>query len=44
MERAHWLQVLEVLELGTLFGLTDTEHGQIAWLHLEGADGENSNA
>jgi hypothetical protein len=31
----HWQQLLAVLELGTAFGLTDTDTGQIAWLRFE---------
>jgi hypothetical protein len=31
----HWEQLLAVLDLGTAFGLSDTETGQIAWLSLE---------
>ncbi|MER6561919.1 hypothetical protein ABT300_30130 [Streptomyces sp. NPDC001027] len=32
--RENWREILQVLEQGTEFGLTDTEHGQIAWLRL----------
>lgn len=31
----HWEQLLAVLDLGTAFGLSDTDTGQIAWLSLE---------
>lgn len=35
----HWQQLIAVLDLGTTFGLTDTETGQIAWLRFESGDG-----
>ncbi|MEU0374266.1 hypothetical protein ABZ070_29220 [Streptomyces sp. NPDC006283] len=31
----HWQQLLAILDLGTTFGLTDTDSGQIAWLRFE---------
>ncbi|WP_405537507.1 hypothetical protein OG787_32285 [Streptomyces sp. NBC_00075] len=42
----NWRPILDVLEQGTSFGLTDTAHGQIAWLRLEpesddGHDGDD---
>ncbi|MDW8478377.1 hypothetical protein R3L02_42270 [Streptomyces scabiei] len=33
--RLHWEQLLAVLDLGTTFGLTDTDTGQVAWLRLD---------
>lgn len=41
----RWGQVLAVLDRGDTYGLTDTEHGQVAWLRLmiePGADGGTS--
>ncbi|MGW0874201.1 hypothetical protein ACWD3Z_27435 [Streptomyces sp. NPDC002740] len=31
----RWEELLAVLDLGTTFGLSDTDTGQIAWLSLE---------
>ncbi|GHF74096.1 hypothetical protein GCM10010218_64030 [Streptomyces mashuensis] len=31
----RWTRLVAVLELGTTYGLTDTETGQIAWLRFE---------
>lgn len=30
----HWEQMLAVLDLGTTFGISHTDTGQIAWLSL----------
>jgi len=34
----NWPRVLALLEQGTVFGLTDTEHGQVAWLRMPAED------
>lgn len=38
--RGNWRQILRALEQGTEFGLTDTDHGQIAWLRLATPDSD----
>lgn len=38
----HWRCLLPVLDLGTEFGLTDTDTGrQVAWLRIELSEGAN---
>ncbi|MER7793574.1 hypothetical protein [Streptomyces sp. NPDC097640] len=35
----HWSSFVAILDLGTTFGLTDTDSGQIAWLRFELREG-----
>ncbi|WKK27001.1 hypothetical protein QZH56_16250 [Streptomyces olivoreticuli] len=34
----HWSSFVAILDLGTTFGLTDTQTGQVAWLRFESGE------